>query len=72
MVGLGLLGTGATYIMYYYIVDKLGAIVASSVCYIPPVVALLIGVILIGEPIEMHDYLATALIFIGVFLLRKG
>lgn len=72
VIGLGLLGTGGAYIIYYYIVDKLGAVVASSVCYIPPVVALLIGVFIVGEPIELRDYFATVLIFVGVFLLRKG
>jgi drug/metabolite transporter (DMT)-like permease len=71
IVGLGLLGTGLAYIIYYYIVQKLGAIAASSVTYIPPVVALLIGSILVGEPIEIIDYVATFLIFFGVFLLKK-
>jgi len=68
---LGLLGTGLAYIIYYYIVEKLGAIAASSVTYIPPVVALLIGSLLVGEPIEMVDYAATFLIFFGVFLLKQ-
>jgi drug/metabolite transporter (DMT)-like permease len=71
VIGLGLLGTGCAYIIYYYIVDKLGAIAASSVCYIPPVVALLIGVLIVGEQIETRDYIATMLIFTGVFLLKK-
>lgn len=71
IVGLGLLGTGLAYILYYYIVEKLGAIAASSVTYIPPVVALLIGVFLVGEPIGFVDYFATFLIFIGVFLLKR-
>jgi drug/metabolite transporter (DMT)-like permease len=71
IIGLGLLGTGLAYIMYYYIVKKLGAISASSVTYIPPVVALLIGALLAGEPIKVADYGATVLIFIEVFLLKR-
>jgi drug/metabolite transporter (DMT)-like permease len=71
IIGLGLLGTGLAYITYYYIVEKLGAISASSVTYIPPVVALLIGALLVGEPIKVADYGATVLIFIGVFLLKR-
>lgn len=70
VLGLGILGTGLAYIIYYFIVDKLGALTASSVTYIPPVIALLIGSILVGEPIEIVDYAATAIIFTGVFLLR--
>ncbi len=73
IIGLGLLGTGLAYILYYYIVKEMGAISASSVTYIPPVVALLIGALIIGEPIAMADYAATLLIFAGVFLLKyKG
>lgn len=71
VVGLGLLGTGLAYIIYYYIVEKLGAVTASSVTYIPPVVALLIGALIAGEPIGPLDYLATGMIFIGVVLLKK-
>ena len=71
IIGLGLLGTGLAYIIYYYIVKKFGAISASSVTYIPPVVALLIGALLVGEPIKAADYGATVLIFIGVFLLKR-
>lgn len=70
VIGLGLLGTGLAYIIYYYIVEKLGAVAASSVTYIPPIVALLIGYVLIGEPIDFLDIVATAFIFAGVFLLK--
>ena len=71
VVGLGLLGTGGAYLIYYYIVDHLGAVVASSVNYIPSIVALLIGSFIVGEPIELIDCLATAIIFLGVFLLKR-
>lgn len=71
VVGLGLLGTGGAYLIYYYIVDHLGAVVASSVNYIPPIVALLIGSFIVGEPIELVDCLAAAIIFFGVFLLKR-
>ncbi|MCW8859484.1 MAG: DMT family transporter [Deltaproteobacteria bacterium] len=71
IIGLGLLGTGLAYIIYYYIVEKLGAVSASSVTYIPPVVALLIGSLIVGEPITLADYGSTLLIFAGVFLLKQ-
>ncbi|GAM64198.1 permease [Vibrio ishigakensis] len=49
------------YLCYYFIIEKLGALTASSVTYIPPVVALAIGGGLLGEAIELRDYLATVL-----------
>jgi drug/metabolite transporter (DMT)-like permease len=70
VIGLGLLGTGIAYILYYFIVDKLGAVTASSVSYIPPVVALAIGWLLVDEPVTVLDGLAVALILIGVTVLR--
>lgn len=71
VLGLGLLGTGLAYILYYYIVEKLGAVTASSATYIPPVVALFIGAIIVKESIGTVEYFATALIFLGVFLLKR-
>lgn len=72
ILGLGVLGTGVAYAIYYHLVEKLGAVSAASVTYIPPVVALAIGAVFIGEEILMIDYFATALIFIGVFLINKN
>ena len=71
VIGLGLLGTGIAFILYYYIVSRLGAVAASSVSYLPPVVALLIGALLVREPITGLDYLATTFIFAGVVLLNR-
>ena len=71
VLGLGLLGTGAAYIIYYFIVERLGAVTASSVTYIPPLVALLIGALIVKEPIQILDYFATLMIVIGVFLLKR-
>lgn len=69
--GLGLLGTGLAYIIYYYIIEKLGAVNAASVTYIPPIIALLIGFLFIDEKITLFDCFATMLIFAGVFLINK-
>lgn len=72
IISLGFLGTGLAYILYYYIVDELGAVTAASVSYVPPVFALFIGAVIVHEPIVAIDYAATALIFLGVFLLKKS
>ena len=72
VLGLGLLGTGVAFIGYYYIIEKLGALKASSITYIPPVVALFIGFFIVGEDIRIIDFIATFLIFLGVFLINKN
>jgi len=68
-IGLGLLGTGVAYLCYYFIIEHLGALVASSATYIPPVVALAIGAFIVNEPIELRDYAATALIIFAVVIV---
>lgn len=71
IAGLGLLGTGLAYILYYFIVDNLGAIKASGVTYIPPVVALIIGALL-NEAIYLIDLIAIVAILLGVALLQSS
>jgi drug/metabolite transporter (DMT)-like permease len=71
-LGLGLSGTGVAYILYYFIVERLGAVVAASATYIPPVIALLIGIFIAGEPVHALDVLAIVAILGGVFILQSG
>ena len=71
VLGLGILGTGLAYIFYYYIIEELGAVTASSVAYIPPVVAIAIGVVLVGEEMQTWDYLGTVCILGGVLLINR-
>jgi len=71
-LGLGMLGTGLAFILYYFIVQRLGALAAASVTYIPPVIALLIGIFVAGEPVHAMDLLAVTAILGGVYVLQTG
>lgn len=71
VLGLGLCGTGLAYIAYYYLIDRLGAVTASSVTYLPPIVALFIGVVLAGEDITPATGAAVVLILAGVACLQR-
>ena len=70
--GLGLLGTGVAYVLYYFIIQHLGALRAAGVSYIPPVVALIMGHLLADEPFHAIHLLAVTLILGGVYLLQTG
>ena len=72
VIGLGLFGTGLAYVIYYFIVEHLGAVAAAGVTYIPPVVALVIGVFLVGDTIHPIGYVAMILILSGVAVLQLG
>lgn len=71
VLGLGVLGTGIAYILYYYLVATLGAVGTSSVTYLVSPTALAIGAVFAAEPIGWLECAATALIFAGVLLVNK-
>ncbi|MBT0384100.1 DMT family transporter [Morganella morganii] len=71
IIGLGLLGTGVAYLTYYYLILNLGAVVASSVTYIPPVVALIVGFLAANEQLGVTEIMSMVLIMSGVFLLQR-
>ncbi|QKF58208.1 DMT family transporter [Aliarcobacter lanthieri] len=71
IIGLGLLGTGITTILYYYLIQIIGPVRASSSTYIPPAIALFIAYFLVDENITFIDLVGTILIFSGVFLINK-
>ena len=70
VLGLGLTGTGIAYVLYYYIVQRMGAVQASTVTYLPPVVALLIGYLFVGEPLRAMDLIAMSAILGGVYAMQ--
>jgi drug/metabolite transporter (DMT)-like permease len=71
VVGLGVLGTGTAFLLYYYLLEKLGAVAASGSTYITPVVALLIGWIT-GEDVGVLELAAAALILGSIAMLQIG
>ena len=72
VLGLGVLGTGVAYVLYYFLVQHLGAVKAAGVTYIPPVIAMGIGAVLVREPLHGQDLLALACIIVGVYVLQTG
>lgn len=72
ILGLGLFGTGIAYICYYYVVEKLGAVKAASATYIPPVIGLLTGSLILGETVTILHLIAMVIILGGVLIMQSG
>lgn len=68
VVGLGFVGTGMAFIFYYVAVNGLGAVTASTATYVAPIVAMTIGVGLLGEPIHPTTIGAVMLILAAAAL----
>jgi len=67
---LGLIGTGAAYVLNYQIITSDGATVASTVTYLLPVVAIILGVVILSEHIAPAAIAGTAVVLGGVALAR--
>jgi drug/metabolite transporter (DMT)-like permease len=70
IVVLGVIGTGFAYVLNYQIITSEGATVASTVTYLLPVVAIVLGVLVLGESITVYALAGIALVLAGVALTR--
>jgi drug/metabolite transporter (DMT)-like permease len=70
-LGLGVLGTGTAFLIYYFLLQELGAVTASGSTYITPIVALAIGWAA-GEEVGMLEVTAVILILASIALLQIG
>jgi drug/metabolite transporter (DMT)-like permease len=66
VLALGLLGTGAAYVLNYRLIADEGATAASTVTYLLPVVAITLGIIVLGEAISWTLFAGTALVLLGI------
>ncbi len=69
---LGIIGTGFAYVLNYQIITSEGATVASTVTYLLPVVAIVLGVLVLGESITAITLAGIALVLLGVALTRRN
>jgi drug/metabolite transporter (DMT)-like permease len=67
---LGVIGTGFAYVLNYQIITSEGATVASTVTYLLPVVAIVLGVLVLNETITATLLGGIALVLAGVALTR--
>jgi drug/metabolite transporter (DMT)-like permease len=65
IVVLGALGSGVAYLLYYKILDVVGSAIASSVTYITPVIAVVLGVILLGEQLHWYEPVGGVIVILG-------
>jgi drug/metabolite transporter (DMT)-like permease len=68
LVTLGIVNTGVGYWLFYLLIDEAGAAVASVITYLTPVVALFLGVGLLGERLTAGAVAGLVLIAVGAWL----
>lgn len=65
---LAVLGTGAAFIGWYYLLKRVSAVALSLMTFLEPLVAIGLGYVLLNERLESHFLLGGALILAGVLI----
>jgi drug/metabolite transporter (DMT)-like permease len=66
VLALGAVGTGLAYVWNNNVVTAWGATNASTVTYLTPVVGVILGVAILGEPLAWNEPVGAAIVIIGV------
>jgi drug/metabolite transporter (DMT)-like permease len=71
MLALGVFGSGFAYIWNFRLIKEAGSAIASTVTYITPVVAVLMGLIFLGEPLTWNEILGGAVVVLGAAISQN-
>lgn len=72
LLAMGAVGTGAAYVVYLWLIERVGSVRTSLVTYIIPVVGLLLGWAVLDEAVGVNTLLGAALIIGGVASVARG
>ena len=70
IVWLGLLGSGAAYLVFFRLLGRWGATRTSLVAYLLPVYGIVLGAVVLGEAIDARLLVGTALVIGGIALVN--
>ena len=69
-LALTILGTVVAYVIYYALIERASATFVSTVTYIIPIVGIILGALVLDEPVTVNLLISAALIIAGVLLVR--
>lgn len=68
VVALGVFGTGVAYLLFYYVMNTLGAVRATAVTLVVPITAVFWGVLLLHEAVSLAMLVGMVVILAGIVL----
>jgi drug/metabolite transporter (DMT)-like permease len=69
VLGLALLSTAVAYLLYFYLISSVGPTKTSTVTFLVPVFGLLLGVLLLDEPVGAGTLAGLGIILLSVALV---
>jgi drug/metabolite transporter (DMT)-like permease len=71
MLALGVFGSGFAYIWNFQIIKEAGSAIASSVTYVTPVVAVVAGIIFLGESLTWYEPVGALIVLLGAAIAQE-
>jgi drug/metabolite transporter (DMT)-like permease len=71
MLALGILGSGFAYIWNFKIMEAAGSAIASTVTYVTPVVAVIVGIIFLGEGVTWYEPVGGLIVLLGAAISQN-
>jgi drug/metabolite transporter (DMT)-like permease len=70
MLGLGVFGSGFAYLWNFKVMQLAGSAIASTVTYITPVVAIVVGIIFLKESITWYEPVGAVIVLLGAAIAQ--
>lgn len=71
MLALGIFGSGFAYLWNFKVMQIAGSAIASSVTYLTPVVAVIVGIIFLGEHITWNEPIGALVVLFGAAIAQE-
>jgi drug/metabolite transporter (DMT)-like permease len=71
MLGLGVFGSGIAYLWNFRVMELAGSAIASSVTYLTPVVAVIVGVIFLNEKVTWYEPVGACVVLLGAAIAQE-
>ena len=65
IIAIGALGSGVAYLLFYKVLDVVGSAIAASVTYITPIIAVILGVLLLNEQLHWYEPVGGVIVILG-------
>jgi drug/metabolite transporter (DMT)-like permease len=72
ILGLGALGTGIAFVLSYRLIAMAGATTSSTVTYVVPLFATVLGIAVLGEGLTWNEPVGAAIVLAGVALSQRS
>lgn len=71
ILALGILGTGFAYVWNYRNIELAGSVIASSVTYVTPVIAVVLGFLVLGERLTLLQAAGGVLVLVSALVVQQ-